>query len=174
MKFTLALVASVVAFNVQAASLEVPMHSATDQGVGESLGTVTITETAYGLLFTPHLKGIKPAGLHGFHLHEKASCEPAEKDGKMTAALGAGGHFDPANTGKHLGPYDDKGHLGDLPPLYVAEDGTVTYPVLAPRIKTLAQIQHRALMVHTGSENNSDHPLPLGGGGARYGCGVIK
>lgn len=174
MKFTLALVASIVAFNVQAASLEVPIRLATDQGVGQSLGTVTITETEYGLLFTPHLKDIKPAGLHGFHIHEKASCEPAEKDGKMTAALGAGGHFDPAKTGKHLGPYDNNGHLGDIPPLYVAEDGTATYPVLAPRIKTLAQIKNTALMVHTGSENNSDHPLPLGGGGARFGCGVIK
>lgn len=27
----------------------------------------------------------------------------------------AGGHLDPEKTGKHLGPYNDKGHLGDLP-----------------------------------------------------------
>lgn len=175
MKTTLTLIAAgLLALQAQAASIEVPMHMATEKGAGEAIGTVTITETEYGLLFTPNLKDIKPAGLHGFHVHEKPSCDAAEKDGKMVAALAAGGHFDPANTGKHLGPYDSNGHLGDIPPVYVAEDGTATYPVLAPRIKTLDEIKNRAIMLHLGGENNSDHPLPLGGGGARMACGVIK
>lgn len=159
---------------VQAASVDVPINLTTEKGIGESVGNVTITETEHGLLFTPNLKNIKPTGLHGFHLHEKPSCDALEKDGKMTAALAAGGHFDPEETGKHLGPYDNNGHLGDIPPLYVAEDGTATYPILAPRIKKLEQIKNTALMVHLGSDNNSDEPLPLGGGGARFACGVIK
>lgn len=29
-------------------------------------------------------------------------------------------------------------------------------------------------MVHAGGDNHSDHPQPLGGGGARFACGVIK
>lgn len=29
-------------------------------------------------------------------------------------------------------------------------------------------------MVHMGGDNHSDHPKPLGGGGDRYACGVIK
>jgi Cu-Zn family superoxide dismutase len=54
----------------------------------------------------------------------------------------------------------------------VAADGTATQPVLAPRLK-LADVQGHALMVHAGGDNHSDHPAPLGGGGARVACGVI-
>jgi len=75
-------------------------------------------------------------------------------------------------TGKHLGPYAD-GHLGDLPALFVTEDGKATYPVVAPRIKSLSEIKGKALMVHVGGDNHADHPQPLGGGGARFACGVI-
>jgi Cu-Zn family superoxide dismutase len=28
-------------------------------------------------------------------------------------------------------------------------------------------------MIHVGGDNMSDQPKPLGGGGARYACGVI-
>ena len=114
-----------------------------------------------------------PAGVHGFHVHENGSCEPGMKDGKAVAALAAGGHFDPQKTGKHLGPYAD-GHLGDLPAIYVTADGMANDPVLAPRLKKISEIEGKALMVHAGGDNHSDHPLPLGGGGERFACGVIK
>lgn len=153
-------------------SIEVPMSIATDKGDGENIGTITITETPYGLLFTPNLKNLTP-GLHGFHIHENPSCKPLEKDNVMTAALGAGGHFDPKATAVHLGPYG-KGHLGDLPALYVDPQGIAQTPVLAPRIATLSEINHTALMIHVGGDNYSDHPHPLGGGGARLVCGVIN
>lgn len=71
-----------------------------------------------------------------------------------------------------MGPYAD-GHLGDLPALYVNMDGTSNNPVLAPRLKTLAQIKGHALMIHAGGDNHSDMPKPLGGGGERVACGVI-
>lgn len=132
---------------------------------------VKIEETQYGLLFTPQLKSLPP-GIHGFHVHQNGSCASAMKDGKPSAAEAAGGHFDPAKTGKHLGPYGN-GHLGDLPAIYVNADGTATYPVLAPRIKKLSEIDGHALMVHAGGDNHADMPAPLGGGGARMACGVI-
>ena len=91
-------------------------------GPGAVLGTVTITATPYGTLFTPNLSGLTP-GIHGFHVHEHPSCAPMDKYGKPVPSLGAGGHYDPAKTGKHLGPYGD-GHLGDLPPLYVDAQGS--------------------------------------------------
>ncbi|WP_182091009.1 superoxide dismutase family protein, partial [Serratia sp. ME43] len=138
----------------------------------QDIGKVAISETPYGLLFTPSLKAL-PAGVHGFHVHEKGSCEPGMKDGKAVAALAAGGHFDPQKTGKHLGPYAD-GHLGDLPAIYVTADGMANDPVLAPRLKKISEIEGKALMVHAGGDNHSDHPLPLGGGGERFACGVIK
>lgn len=154
-----------------AASQEVTIHLVDAEGKQESIGTVEISETDHGLLFTPDLTSL-PAGVHGFHVHENGSCDAAEKDGKMVPAQAAGGHYDPQDTGKHDGPYGD-GHLGDLPALYVNEDGTADYPVLAPRIKKLDEIKDKALMIHAGGDNHADEPEPLGGGGARVACGVI-
>ena len=154
-----------------AESIVVEIRVAEAGGPGAALGTVTITSSPYGTIFSPDLNGLTP-GVHGFHVHENPSCDSKEQDGKMVPALAAGGHFDPGKTGKHLGPYGD-GHLGDLPPLYVSDEGKSTVPVLAPRIK-VADIRGRSLMVHVGGDNFADHPHPLGGGGARIGCGVIK
>lgn len=141
------------------------------QGIGKAVGEVSISESRYGVVFTPALTGLPP-GLHGFHVHQNASCAPGEQDGKMTPALAAGGHYDPANTKQHGLPWGD-GHLGDLPALYVDAAGNANQPVLAPRLK-LSDLKGHALMVHAGGDNHSDHPAPLGGGGARVACGVIQ
>lgn len=167
----LMLTAALTVGTAHAASQEVTIHLVDAEGKQESIGTVEISETDHGLLFTPDLTSL-PAGVHGFHVHENGSCDAAEKDGKMVPAQAAGGHYDPQNTGKHDGPYGD-GHLGDLPALYVNEDGTADYPVLAPRIKKLDEIKDKALMIHAGGDNHADKPEPLGGGGARMACGVI-
>jgi Cu-Zn family superoxide dismutase len=153
------------------AEIVVPINQVNKSGVGESVGQVTITESKYGVVFTPSLKNLTP-GVHGFHLHQQPSCEPKEKAGKMEAAGAAGGHYDPASTKVHGTPWGD-GHLGDLPPLYVETNGSAKQPVLAPRLK-LADINGRALMIHAGGDNHSDHPVALGGGEARIACGVIK
>ena len=42
------------------------------------------------------------------------------------------------------------------------------------RTKALADVKGRALMVHVGGDNYSDTPKPLGGGGGRLVCGVVK
>ncbi|WP_373767613.1 superoxide dismutase [Cu-Zn] SodC [Glaesserella sp.] len=154
------------------AKIEVKVQQLDPQNGNKDVGTVTITESAYGLVFTPNLTGLTH-GLHGFHLHENPSCEPKEKDGKLVAGLGAGGHWDPKQAKKHGFPWSDEAHLGDLPALTVNHDGTSTNPVLAPRLKTLGEIKGKSLMIHAGGDNHSDHPAPLGGGGARMACGVI-
>ncbi|TCV99753.1 superoxide dismutase family protein [Biostraticola tofi] len=156
---------------VQAADIDVPLNIATPEGKGLAVGSVRITETAYGVLFTPKLTSLSP-GIHGFHVHQNASCEPGVKDNKKVAALGAGDHWDPDASGKHLGPYAE-GHRGDLPALYVNADGKADYPVLAPRIKTLSELSGHSLMVHVGGDNHSDQPAN-GGGGDRFACGVIS
>jgi superoxide dismutase, Cu-Zn family len=53
--------------------------------------------------------------------------------------MAAGGHYDPANTGKHLGPLGE-GHRGDLPALTVEPDGSAT-----------------KVMIQVGGDNYSDH-----------------
>ncbi len=66
-----------------------------------------------------------------------------------------------------------KGHLGDLPVLTVGADGTASTAVTAPRLK-MSDVKGRSLMIHAGGDNYSDQPAPLGGGGARVACGVVK
>jgi Cu-Zn family superoxide dismutase len=153
------------------ADITVPMNMVDEKGAGATVGQVVVSESPYGLVFTPALSGVAP-GVHGFHVHENPSCAPLEKDGKMVPALAAGGHYDPAGTKRHGLPWGD-GHLGDLPALYVDNSGNATYPVLAPRLK-MADVKGRSLMVHVGGDNHADHPAPLGGGGARMACGVIE
>jgi Cu-Zn family superoxide dismutase len=155
---------------VYADSVTVQMHLVEMGGVGKDIGTITASSSPYGTIFTPDLSGLTP-GLHGFHVHVNPNCGPKEKDGKMVPGLAAGGHYDPAGTGAHKGPYAD-GHLGDLPALYVAEDGKATFPVLAPRIK-VSDLEGRSLMIHAHGDNYSDEPKKLGGGGPRLACGVV-
>ena len=140
------------------------------EGVGKSIGTMTLEETEHGILITPNLEGLTP-GLHGFHIHQNPACGPAEKEGKPSAAEAAGPHLDPHQAGKHAGPYG-QGHLGDLPPLFVDASGKATLPVLAPRLK-MTDVKGHALMVHAGGDNYADSPEKLGGGGARIACGVV-
>lgn len=154
-----------------AADLIVPIDAVNEKGVVKEIGTVKISESFKGVVFTPSLEGL-PAGEHGFHLHENPSCAAKEKDGKMTAALAAGGHYDPKATKKHEGP-EGTGHLGDLPKLIVGTDGKANDPVLAPRLK-MDDLKGRTLVIHAGGDNYSDDPEPLGGGKARIACGVIK
>ncbi|ASQ45281.1 superoxide dismutase family protein [Legionella clemsonensis] len=128
----------------------------------KEIGKVLFKDTDYGLLIIPSLNALPP-GPHGFHLHQHADCGDKGKH--------AGGHYDPEKTDSHQGPYG-KGHLGDLPVLYVAADGSATTPVLAPRLKT-NDLQGLAVMVHEGGDTYSDNP-PLGGGGDRIACGPIQ
>lgn len=150
--------------------ITVKMNSVTPEGFKE-IGTVTLSDSPYGLILTPQLMGLAP-GIHGFHVHEKPDCGQAVEGDKMVPAMAAGGHFDPKGTGKHEGPYGN-GHLGDLEVLYVDKDLKAVLPVLAPRLK-VKDVKGRSLMIHMGGDNYSDQPEKLGGGGARIACGVIK
>jgi len=140
------------------------MNLLAKKGLGESIGTVTATDTEYGLLLTPDLSSL-PTGMHGFHIHDNSSC--------ANGGMSAGGHFDPKYTTKHLGPYNDQGHLGDLPVLLVEQNNKAKTPVLAPRLK-VADIKGHALIVHLHGDNYLDKPEKNGGGGAMLACGIIR
>jgi Cu-Zn family superoxide dismutase len=154
-----------------AATATVTINRIDANGVGEAIGTLVLEDTGGGLRITPNLKGLPP-GAHGFHVHANPSCEPGEQNGQKAAGLGAGGHFDPAGTARHLGPMGE-GHKGDMPVLAVNPDGTSTAAVVAPHLK-VADAQGHAIVIHAGGDNFSDQPAPLGGGGARIACGVVK
>ena len=149
--------------NIALADISIPMYFTSQQGIGQPIGIIVATQTSYGVLLTPNLHNL-PSGLHGLHIHQNPSC--------LEKGMAAGDHFDPFHSNQHLGPYR-KGHLGDLPVLEVDNNGNATLPILAPRLH-LNEIKNRSLIIHAGSDNYSDIPQKLGGGGARIACGIIK
>ena len=155
-----------------AAQVRADFFRATPDGPGGPVGSAIIRDSAEGARFDLDLHGLPP-GQHGFHVHQNGSCAAIMKDSRIMPAGAAGGHLDPAMTGMHEGPLG-MGHLGDLPALTVGADGTDHEALLAPRIKDVAALTGRSLMIHVGGDNYSDQPLPLGGGGARLACAVVK
>jgi superoxide dismutase, Cu-Zn family len=148
------------------------MHAVSAEGIGESVGTVELSDGDGGLTLAVDVQGLTP-GEHGFHLHENGSCEPgANTEGQVTAAQAAGGHYDPDDTGAHAGP-EGEGHKGDLPLIEVDSDGMAMEELTAPRL-TVADARGKALMIHAGGDNYSDQPKPLGGGGGRVVCGLVQ
>jgi Cu-Zn family superoxide dismutase len=151
-----------------AQELAVDINRISDTGVGEKIGTVTVSEAKGGVAFKVAVTGLAK-GQRGFHVHEKGDCGPAMKDGKMTAGVAAGEHYDPEAKKSHKGP-KGAGHKGDLPLLNATDKG-ISQTVTAPRPK-LADVRGRALVIHEGGDNYSDQP-ENGGGKGRVACGVV-
>src|SRR6201997_193923 len=167
--FAIFLSAASVAY---AASMTVDVNAIDANGIGKKIGTLRLSDSKQGLRITPQLADLPP-GDHGFHVHVNPDWGPGNGPNSQPAAgMAAGGHYDPANTGKHLGPLGG-GHKGDLPALTVDADGRATKDVVAPHLK-VSDVKGHSIMIHAGGDNYSDQPAPLGGGGARIACGVAK
>ena len=143
----------------------IQVHLTSQSNVGRFIGTVearNIQITVAGikeqaLLLKPKLTNLTP-GPHALHIHMNPNCGPAVKDNVMVAGLGAGGHLFAQTNGVTYGS-----HLGDLPDLTVAADGTATEELIVPRL-TLADLLNRSIMVHASADDGS----------SRQACGVIN
>ena len=161
----------VVAPIANAEPVQITMRSINADGVGDVIGSVTAKDSDQGLVVFPELANLT-TGDHGFHLHSNPSCEAVPNpEGVSVAGLAAGGHWDPDNSGTHLGPFGS-GHRGDLSKLVVDENGTTKTSVVAPRLNT-NDLKGHSLIIHAGGDTYSDTPA-LGGGGARVACGVVN
>jgi Cu-Zn family superoxide dismutase len=165
-------VAVAIAPAALANSLHADMRFATPGGPGEPIGTVTILDSFAGARIVVDLHGLPP-GAHGFHVHVNGSCAPGPVNGVIEPAGAAGSHFDPEHNAAHMGPMGF-GHLGDLPVLTVANDGTAHETLIAPRVHDVLGLRGHSLIIHAGGDNYSDDPKPLGGGGGRIACGVLS
>lgn len=134
---------------------------------GRRVGLATLTATPNGTLINAEFTGL-PAGVHAFHVHAVGKCEPPFDS--------AGPHFNPAHTahGIVVGP----GHAGDLPNLFVPQDGRVHVELLAPGLNirdgadSVFDADGAALVVH---QNADDYKTdPAGAAGERIACGVIE
>jgi Cu-Zn family superoxide dismutase len=133
-------------------------------------GTIHFEETQNGVRVILNLSGLPP-GIHGFHIHEKGSCDTPDFSG-------AGDHFNPRK--KKHGFLDPKGpHAGDLPNIAVKEDGTVEDTIVT-RLLTLKKGADNSLLVPGGKSavihKAADDYLtdPAGHSGGRIACGVIE
>lgn len=168
--------ATLLVLPAQAAEKTVTINAISATGIGESIGTIMAKDTPQGLALTPKLTRLGPPGPHGFHMHEKPDCGPGPNpaaNNQPAAGFAAGGHYDPKKTGMHQGPGHKDGHVGDLPVLVVNGDGTADLPMVVRHLK-VKDLTGRSLMIHAGGDNYSDTPAPLGGGGGRIACGVVK
>jgi len=134
---------------------------------GETVGTVTLQETANGVLLRAEFDGLPP-GTHGFHIHETGLCTP-----DFSAA---GGHF--AGGGESHGFIVATGpHAGDLPNIHVPESGRLTVEMFNDRITldagqgAIREGDGSAIIVHAGADDYESQPS--GDAGERIACGVI-
>jgi Cu-Zn family superoxide dismutase len=165
---------STLAGSAFASSVRTELKLATPTGPGRSVGWAVISSSPKGAVIKLKLHDL-PAGEHGLHLHENGTCMPAAgPDGKAVVAGAAGPHRDPGQSGHHMGP-EGQGHLGDLPRIVVVDKtkGIVRETLLAPRLTDVAALKGHSLMIHASGDTYSDTP-PLGGGGPRLACGVLK
>lgn len=149
---------------------------------GTDVGTVTLSPENGGTRVEAEVEGLEP-GFHGFHIHDVGLCEADAPDGPFTTATG---HF--VGEGGTHGAHD-----GDMPSLYVADDGraslTVTLDTFA--VDELTTDDGAAVMIHAGPDNfanipdrytssEADAPGPddmtnsTGDAGGRIACGVIE
>ncbi|MEZ5744846.1 MAG: superoxide dismutase family protein [Sphingomonadaceae bacterium] len=146
-----------------------PPHVAVVDASGAQVGTLVLQETPAGVLIAANVTGLPP-GEHGFHLHEKGICDPAE--GFTTS----GGHYAPRSNShgfkEAAGP-----HAGDMPNQFADGEGTLRAHVLnpfvtmGPGVATLNDADGTALVIHEGKDDYTSQPS--GAAGKRLACAVI-
>ena len=135
---------------------------------GAALGTVTVGDGAGGVTMTVAASGM-PAGVHGFHLHEKGLCEGPKFES-------AGAHWNPGAK-KHGRDNPEGAHLGDLANLEVDGSGsgsasfTVAGAMMASGSTMLADADGTALVVHAKPDDYKTDPS--GNSGDRIACAVV-
>ena len=141
---------------------------------GDRIGSVRFIERRGVVEVRAEVRDLSP-GFHGFHIHENGTCEPT--------FAAAGGHWNPDGT-------DHGEHAGDMPSLYVMEDGTAELAFTTDAFTVDELLEGHAVMVHGGRDNFANIPdryfstteevngpdsetLAAGDAGPRVGCGVI-
>lgn len=138
-------------------------------GQGQTKGRATLTQHKDGIHVEVKTTGL-PAGSHAVHIHTTGTCTGPD-------FTSAGGHWNPAK--KQHGHDNPAGaHMGDMPNMTVAANGTGTLHALVKGAQfkggdaPLFDADGAAIVVHaTADDYKTD---PAGNAGARLGCGVIK
>ncbi len=136
-------------------------------GTGTPVGTAAIESSGASVHLKASVSGQTPGG-HGIHLHTAGKCEGP-------SFTSAGGHLNPdAHQHGTLNPIGP--HLGDLPNIEIAADGTgsMNAPLstaLQPLMAALFDADGAAVVLHTGADDYKTDPS--GNSGGRIACGVM-
>ncbi|MFC4604836.1 superoxide dismutase[Cu-Zn] [Rhodococcus kronopolitis] len=155
---------------------------------GTNVGAVTFASVGDHVTVTVVGSDLTP-GFHGLHVHSVGKCET----NSVAPSGGAPGNF--LSAGGHLQVKGHTGHpmSGDLPSLYVNEDGTaeLNFSTSAFTLEDLNNDgEGTAIVVHEGMDNHGNVPgrytlpggapvpdqttLDTGDAGSRVACGVLK
>ena len=133
-------------------------------------GTVSFETTRSGTLrIIVEMIGLPP-GPHGLHLHETGQCSVG--DGFKSA----GGHI--AGDRAHGINAEEGPHPGDLPNVYVAENGVLKVEFFTDRVSLeggahpLLDGDGTAVIVHSDPDDYASQPS--GDAGDRIACGVVR
>ena len=141
------------------------VHNAQGRAVGEAVALrqgdiVRVRVIVHGFV----------TGTHGVHLHQTGRCDAPD-------FASAGPHWNPA--GRQHGRLNPQGpHLGDLPNLQVAPDGsgrlefTIALPAGTPaHANPLLDADGTAIVIHAAVDD--DRTDPAGNSGSRIACGAF-
>lgn len=135
---------------------------------GTTLARATLTEESGGTRVMLAAAGL-PAGTYGAHVHMTGRCDAPD-------FASAGGHWNPTEH-QHGRDNPQGAHMGDLPNLVVAADGTgeISFDIPGATLRGGANAvlddDGAAVIVH--AEPDDYRTDPSGNSGARIACGVV-
>jgi Cu-Zn family superoxide dismutase len=107
-----------------------------------------------------------PAGVHGFHAHDKGDCSDN--------GMASGGHYNPLNA-PHAGPEAASKHAGDFGNVTANENGIVN-TMFTTRSITVSpgpiSVAGHAIILHANADDLTTQPS--GNAGARIACGIVQ
>jgi len=136
---------------------------------GKEVGSIVMQETPEnGVLLKVSIAGLPP-GPRAIHIHETGKCEGDFKS--------AGGHFNPESH-KHGVLVEGGPHAGDLPNIYIPEDGRLQADIFARNVtlakgtkNSLFDADGSSLIIHEGVDDYKSQPT--GDAGGRIACAVL-
>ena len=129
-------------------------------------GTATFSQDGDVVNVRASFTGLKPDGVHAFHVHEKGDCSSGD-------GMSAGGHFNPA--AKPHGPQEADHHAGDMPNVKADSYGNASTAFVLKGVSVgsgAADLVGKGLIVHRDPDDYKTQPT--GNAGPRIACAVIR
>jgi Cu-Zn family superoxide dismutase len=137
---------------------------------GKTIGYAEMMQGAGGILARIEVTGL-PSGWHGMHLHESGTCE--DPDAGFIASGAHASHLHDALSMGHGFLTHTARHHGDMPNLWIGEDGSGRADVFLHGITfdALQEGNGVALIIHALEDDYVSQPS--GEAGKRLACGVL-